>query len=132
MIFILGGNSQGKLDFARSLLRFPAENVTDGENCGLTEAFDKPVLNKLHLLIKRLLESGTDPWETIRAGIERNPDMTIICDELSCGVVPVGKEERELQEKVGRIQCEIAKRAEKVYRVFCSLPVLLKGKEDEA
>jgi len=130
MIFIIGGNSQGKLNFAKKLLHVQDENIMDGENCSFDQAFDKPVLNKLHLLIKRMTEAGADPWQMIMDGMNTNPSITVICDELSTGVIPVKREERAMQEKVGRIQSEIAARAEKVYRVYCSLPILIKGNED--
>ena len=127
MIFIIGGSSQGELDFARELLNVENESITDGAVCDFRDGFTKPVLNNLHFLIKRLLEAGEDAGTFIRQGLDMNPDITIICDELSTGVIPIAKEDRELQELVGRIQCLIAKRSEKVYRVHCSIPVLIKG-----
>ncbi|NLI92678.1 MAG: hypothetical protein GX434_10875 [Peptococcaceae bacterium] len=132
MIFIIGGNSQGKLEFAKGLLGLQDGSIADGEECSFHHAFDKPVLNKLHMLIKRVLAEDIDPMEFVMAGIERNPSITVICDELGSGVVPVNQADREIQEQVGRIQCSIAKKAEKVYRVYCSLPVLIKGIENGA
>jgi adenosyl cobinamide kinase/adenosyl cobinamide phosphate guanylyltransferase len=127
MIFIIGGNSQGKLEFAKELLQVQDESITDGAVCEIAHSFQKPVLNHLHLLIKRLKEEGRDPHEFIRQGIACNPDITIVCDELSTGVIPVLREDRELQELVGRVQCLVAKSAEKGYRVYCAIPVLIKG-----
>lgn len=130
MIFIIGGSSQGKLDFARELLNVQNDSITDGAVCDFRDAFAKPVLNNLHFLIKRLLEAGQDAGDFIRQGLDLNPDITIICDELGTGVIPIAKEDRELQESVGRIQCQLAKRSDKVYRVHCSIPVLIKGNQD--
>lgn len=130
MIFIIGGNSQGKLEFARNLLGLDGDDqITDGVSCDLTKAFARPILNQLHVLIKRLIAEGYDPNQFIQLGIDHNPRVTIICDELSTGVIPLLKEDREMQELVGRIQCTIAKRARQVYRVYCSIPVLIKGDE---
>ncbi len=130
MIFIIGGNSQGKLEFARNLLGIDGDQqITDGASCDLTEAFTRPILNRLHILIKRLKAEEYDLNQFIEQGIDQNPQVTIICDELSTGVIPLSKEDRELQELVGRIQCTIAKRAGQVYRVYCSIPVLIKGDE---
>jgi len=127
MILIIGGNSQGKLKFAKELLSIGDDLVTDGGTCEFDRAFDRPVLNHLHLLIRRMKQQGLDVYGIVRQGIERNPEITIICDELGLGVVPVNCEERELQELTGRIQCELAQKAAQVYRVHCSIPVKIKG-----
>lgn len=131
MILIIGGNSQGKLEFAQSLLNVQDTDITDGSCCPFADAFHRPVLNHLHLLIKRLRQEGLDHLSFVLEGIENNKNITVICDELSTGVIPIKREDREIQEQIGRLQCEIAQRAEKVYRVYCSIPVLIKGIENE-
>lgn len=127
MIFIIGGNSQGKLQFVMDYYSLSEDQVTDGENCILSEAFNKPLLDKLHILIKRLITAGIEPSDFVMKGIDENPRITIICDELGCGVIPLDKGERAFREVVGRIQCEIAKQADKVFRVYCGIPTLIKG-----
>lgn len=171
MIFIIGGNSQGKLDFAGRLLDLRQDEIADGGICGLEEAFSKQVLNNLHVLIKRMIEEGRDPLSLIIPQIEKriNYDkeacvrlhedtalravftlyadtefntgtalqaetalrrirpFTVISDELSSGVIPVRKKDRKIQELAGRVQCEVARRSEYVYRVFASIPLLIKG-----
>ncbi|NLM22423.1 MAG: hypothetical protein GX207_11910 [Peptococcaceae bacterium] len=127
MILIIGGNSQGKLQFAQEMLQVGNEMISDGGTCQLDQAFAKPVLNRLHLLISRLKQQGLDPYSFIKQGIENNPEITIICDELGLGVVPIDREERELQELTGRLLCDIARQAAQVYRVHCSIPVKIKG-----
>jgi adenosylcobinamide kinase/adenosylcobinamide-phosphate guanylyltransferase len=127
LILIVGGNSQGKLQFAMQLLDIREEMVSDGGTCDLDQAFAKPVLNRLHLLIKRTGEQGLDAAGFIMEGIRSNPDITVISDELGLGVIPVDPQDRELQELTGRIQCMLAQKASRVYRVHCSVPVLIKG-----
>ena len=56
-----------------------------------------------------------------------NPDVILICREVGCGVVPVEAGERERREKVGRLCCRLAARAARVERIFCGMPMLLKG-----
>lgn len=127
MILIIGGSSQGKTQFAKTLLKVEEDKITDGGSCVLEEAFTGPVLNKLQVLIQRLKEADFDAGRFILEGIKKNPEITIICDELGLGVVPVEQKDRERQELIGRIQCQIAQKADKVYRVHCSIPVLIKG-----
>ena len=42
-------------------------------------------------------------------------------------VVPVDKNERAAREAAGRLGCLLAQRADAVVRVFCGIPVYLKG-----
>ena len=59
--------------------------------------------------------------------LEANPDVILICDEVGCGVVPVEPAQRARREAVGRLCCRLAERAERVERIFCGLPMVLKG-----
>ncbi len=51
----------------------------------------------------------------------------VIATEVGGGVVPVDAGERAGREAAGRLSCLLAQRAERVVRVFCGLPVVLKG-----
>ena len=51
----------------------------------------------------------------------------VIATEVGGGVVPVDAGERAGREAAGRLSCLLARRAERVVRVFCGLPVVLKG-----
>ena len=42
-------------------------------------------------------------------------------------MVPVEPEQRTWREAVGRLCCRLAQRAERVERIFCGLPMVLKG-----
>ena len=68
----------------------------------------------------------------------RRGDLDVLADELSRyevviatevggGVVPVDAGERAGREAAGRLGCLLAQRAERVVRVFCGLPMVLKG-----
>lgn len=128
MVFVTGGNSQGKLDFVKGSFHVSENDIADGADCAFEEAFDKPVLNRLHLLVKRMMDAGAEPDELINKGVKQNPGIIILCDELGCGIVPLKKEDRDLREKVGRLQCNLAGKASAVYRVCCGIGTLIKGK----
>lgn len=51
----------------------------------------------------------------------------VIATEVGGGVVPVDPEERAAREAAGRLNCLLARRAETVVRVFCGIPLVLKG-----
>ncbi len=52
----------------------------------------------------------------------------VIATEIGGGVVPLDAAEREARERAGRLNCLLAERADVVARVFCALPMVLKGK----
>lgn len=114
MVLIVGGASQGKLDFARETLGVTAwsEGVLGEENC----------VRDLHLAIRGM----DDPRAEIGSWLETHPEGVLICDEVGCGVVPMDKEDRAWREAVGRICCELAPHAEAVYKVTCGLGLRLK------
>ena len=114
MILIVGGASQGKLDFARAELGVHAwsEGVLGEEDC----------VRDLHLVIRAV----DDPRAAIGAWLEDHPQGVLICDEVGSGVVPTDPEDRAWREAVGRICCELAPHAEAVYRVTCGLGMRLK------
>ena len=108
MILIIGGAYQGKADFARSL--------------GIAE--DK-ILYNAHDEIKQLMRDGKDAvieFDAILRGIE-----IVTCDEIGMGVVPIDEFECQWRETTGRIMCWLAKDADIVYRVVCSIPTRIKG-----
>lgn len=51
----------------------------------------------------------------------------VIATEVGGGVVPVDGAERAAREAAGRLACLLAERAEVVIRVFCGIPMVLKG-----
>ncbi|MEL7610803.1 MAG: bifunctional adenosylcobinamide kinase/adenosylcobinamide-phosphate guanylyltransferase [Bacillota bacterium] len=126
MIFITGGNSQGKRAFAMDAFGLSLSDIADGASCPIDEAFEARALNRLHLLIERMLREGIDPMAAALAGAERNPGIVVICDEVGCGIVPADPWQREARELTGRIACALAGRARRVYRVALGIAVCIK------
>lgn len=113
MILIIGGAGQGKLDYVLQKTGYgPAQVARTPE-----EARTRPVF------------AGLEDWPELdeAALLEANPDVILICDEVGCGVVPVEPAQRARREAVGRLCCCLAERAERVERIFCGLPMVLKG-----
>ena len=112
MILIIGGAGQGKLDYVLQKTGYgPAQVARTPE-----EARTRPVF------------AGLEDWPELdeAALLEANPDVILICDEVGCGVVPVEPAQRARREAVGRLCCRLAERAERVKRIFCGLPMVLK------
>lgn len=76
-------------------------------------------------------------WDAQELARER-ADLDELTEELSCydvviatevggGVVPVDPAERTARERAGRLNCLLAERADAVVRVFCGIPMVIKG-----
>lgn len=119
MKFITGGAYQGKLEYAKKL--YPGAEWTDGAGCSLREILSCGAVDHFHLFVRRWLQEGKTPQELIRAILDKNRDLIIVCDEIGCGLVPTDAFEREYRESVGRICTELVKYANEVYRVTCGI-----------
>lgn len=117
MILLIGGTGQGKLVYALEKTRFSPEDVAYDPISART----KPIFDGLAAWVR------AHPGEGLGDLLEANPGVVILCDEVGCGVVPVDPAERAWREEVGRLCCDLAKKAQRVERIFCGLSMVLKG-----
>ena len=66
-------------------------------------------------------KKSPSPEAESMAYLEKHPDTVIICDEVGSGIVPLDSFEREYRERLGRLLCEIAAKAERVERIVCGI-----------
>ena len=125
MTLITGGAYQGKLKYVLSELKKNAQVLTCDENKAEIE-FDFEVIDRFHLLVLALMRKGVDPCVFIEENIGRLSSKIIICDDISCGVVPIDKETRLWREAVGKCMVALSGHADSVIRVFCGIPDVLK------
>lgn len=102
-ILIVGGAAQGKSSFARKLS--PETEIVDN----------------LHHIVKMAMQEGRPVPKA-----ESFVGKTVVCNELGCGVVPMDAFERDWRENTGRLCCDIAAKADRVYRVCCGIPQCIK------
>ncbi len=106
MIFVTGPLFSGKEAFARSLgLEGPL--IRDVQDLAARE-------EDLPALADRLARDYT----------------LVLATEVGGGVVPADPQQRRAREAAGRLSCLLARRAQTVVRVFCGLPMILKGELD--
>ena len=108
MILVVGGLGAGKREFVIRTLGYPAEKMSPAWEDGT------PVLYGLENL---------DPLPPLEDLLRRE---VVVCREVGCGVIPLEGEDRKRREAVGRLCCDLAARAEQVYRVSCGIPMRLK------
>ena len=70
--------------------------------------------------LRACLRAGSEPETQLRE------DAVVICQDISCGIVPIDAEERQWRELCGRTMTAMAARADSVTRIFCGLPQKMK------
>lgn len=130
MIFVIGGENQGKLEYVLNLKNLDNNDVADCSYCSEEDIADKKIIYNFNLLIKRMLKEYEDSEivkEKVKEILDRNEEAVIISNEIGYGVVPIDSFDRQYRELTGRISCDIAKKAEQVHRVICGIGTVIKG-----
>lgn len=125
MIMIIGGQFQGKTSYALSL-GIKKEDIRSGSDISLDVPCNIVCISDFQIFIKRLCEGGLDPMKKTAELIEKNPDIVIISTEIGNGVIPIEKSDRIWRESTGRACCFLAANAEKVVRMVCGIPTIIK------
>ena len=125
MDFIIGGAYQGKLDCARK--RY---SLADGDIYTCTEAdgisFGARCIDRLEEFALWCVRNGRDAIEIMKENRAAWQDSVLICQDIFCGVVPMGADMRAWRESTGRLAAYLAAEASAVTRVFCGLEERLK------
>lgn len=105
--------------------------MAQGETVSLQTPPQQPVLNHLHLWVRRMVQEDPEHADLrmqtlLEEYLRLYPQAVILCDEIGCGVVPIDPQERQWRELTGRLCCQLAQKAQRVCRIFCGLPHLLK------
>jgi len=114
MILVFGGLASGKREYVKSEFGYTDAEISPDIYDGA------PVLYNLHELI------NTDA-DAERLFPELLNKKVVICNDISCGIVPLDRAEREKREAVGRLLIRLAARAQQVVRMQCGLPQIIKG-----
>ena len=118
MILIIGGAYQGKLDYAKDSL-----GVSEIYTCTGPEIdFSKGCIYK----IEEFTAHHPDPVSYFRAHREQWRDSVLIMQDIFCGVVPMGAENRAWRQRTGRLAQYLSREAAQVSRIFCGLEQRLK------
>lgn len=137
MKFITGGAFQGKRDFAEQLLA--REGVLEYETAdGAADPFEAAYSRKLVVNVQDYVrrfaghedgEAREQLQEFLDRLIKENPGVVAVMDEIGCGIVPVGREDRLWRDLAGEAAQTLAACSRDVYRVTGGLAQVLKGGE---
>ena len=120
MILIIGGAYQGKLDFAKK-----QHGITEEEICTCTVReidFSKQCIYK----IEEFTHHHPDPIGYFKVNRDGWENSILICEDIFCGVVPLGEENRAWRQRTGRLCQYLSREATQVSRIFCGLEQRLK------
>lgn len=115
MILVVGGRGSGKRDFAKSAYAYGDDDIA------AAVLDERPVLADLQ---EMLCHCNVEDDELVE---RLSRKAVVICDEVGCGVVPVDPAERAWRDRVGRVCCRLAARADTVVRLCCGIPRIIKG-----
>ena len=123
MVLIIGGAYQGKTAYAKQTYGIQDTDIftCSGEALNLSAR----CLRHLERFARACVRAGKEP-AAVLAGLDLHGKI-LICEDISCGVVPMDAETREWREAVGRMNAALAAQADTVTRIFCGLPLELKG-----
>ena len=125
MHLIIGGAFQGKTDWAKAQF-----DLTDADILECTEQtlpdFSAKCVTHLERFVLYCLRQGQEPKAVLAQRAEGWKNSVLICDDISCGVVPLDAEDRAWREACGRMLNDLSIQAETVTRMFCGLPQRLK------
>ena len=116
----------GKRAYAEKIYK-NFDYVVDFEN-DAPEDFTCPglILN-LQAGVRNLLSREINALEFFETRIEILRNSILIGDEISGGVIPIDKFERQWRDETGRLYKFLASEADIVDRIFAGLPLRLKG-----
>ena len=131
MILIFGGVYQGKLSYALDRFSLTENDVYKCSEEDITAPANKKIIYETEKWILALVKSGIDVDMTVRKFINNNQEAIVICNDISCGIVPVDPIQRKWREAVGRSLALVSNKSDEVIRLFCGIPARIKYSESE-
>jgi adenosyl cobinamide kinase/adenosyl cobinamide phosphate guanylyltransferase len=120
MHLIIGGAYMGKLEFASETWSLGPEEIFD---CREGEPdFSRRCIYHLEDFAREC----QDPVAWFRERKETWQDCILICGDISGGIVPMSREDRQWREKTGHLCQYLSREADRVSRIFCGLEQRLK------
>lgn len=118
MILVIGGESSGKLDYVKTLGYFQTD-IADGVLDG------RKVVYNLQNIVFRDPEAAPALLDALLL------KEVVVCNEVGSGVIPLQRADRAAREATGRLCIRLAQSAERVVRLVCGIPMVIKEKQSE-
>ncbi len=125
MIFIIGGAYQGKLEYAKGKYSLSSGQIftcTEDKNI----EFGLRCIYNIQEYTLYCVRNGIDALKVFKEKHDAWQDSILICEDIFCGVVPLGKDMRDWRDMTGKLCSYLSSEAESVTRIFCGLEQKLK------
>lgn len=126
MVLIFGGAYQGKLDYALEHFGLEKDDVYFCNDTDIALPNGKKIIYEIDKWILALVRESGDVKENVADFVSENMDAIVICNDVSCGVVPVDPVLRKWREEVGRATGCLSQNSDEVVRLFCGIPSRVK------
>ena len=126
MVLIFGGSYQGKLAYALERFKLAESDVYRCNSDDVTMPKNRKIVYEIDRWILALVNCDIDVEEAIRQFVDSNHDAIVICNDISCGVVPSDPVLRKWREAVGRSMALLSRKSDEVVRLFCAIPTRIK------
>jgi len=127
MVMIFGGVYQGKLEYALTRFGLSKKDVCFCADGSVTRPAGKKIIYEIDKWILALIKEDINISEETEKFLLENHDAIIICNDISCGVVPIDPVTRRWREEAGRFLGLLAQQSDNVIRLYCGIPIILKG-----
>ena len=126
MILVFGGVYQGKLAYVLDRFGLSDADVFECRSEDAAMPTGRKVVYEIDKWLLALTESDADAAEALELFMDENKDVIVICNDVSCGVVPIDGTLRKWRETVGKSLAELSRASDEVVRLFCGIPTRLK------
>ncbi|MCL2285379.1 MAG: bifunctional adenosylcobinamide kinase/adenosylcobinamide-phosphate guanylyltransferase [Firmicutes bacterium] len=126
MTLIIGGAYQGKLAYAQTRFDVPSGQIFYCSEEDIAIPNCKTVIYGLDRWILALIRKNISIAAEVKLFMEQSKNAVVICNDISCGVVPTDPVMRKWREETGRALGVLAQNADEVIRLFCGIPTKLK------
>lgn len=124
MVFIFGGAYQGAEDYAREMYGVDTICMLD-ENVREID-FSNRVIGGVDRFVLGCVRRGESAKDYFESHLDALSNAILLGTDLSCGVVPLDAEMRAWRDENGRVNNYLANAAERVVRMFCGIPQVIK------
>ncbi len=118
MILVIGGEASGKLDYVKSLGYLQAD-IADGV------LDERKVVYNLQNIVFRDPDAAPMLLNTLLK------KEVIVCNEVGSGIIPMQRKDRAAREATGRLCIRLAQQADRVVRLACGIPMVIKEKQQD-
>ena len=126
MVLIFGGAYQGKLEYAQTRFRLLQDDVIVCTEENIVCPEGKKIVYDVDRWILALIKEERNISEEVERFLSKNYESIVICNDISCGVVPIDPLLRKWREEVGRLLGLLAQQSAEVIRLYCGIPTILK------